>query len=111
MALALIRQLPLDSAFVTAVRGGPEYSGWDRPTYVMADLYDAINALTYLFQMSNSDKPKKVEPFPAYPRPGVKAEEKSTPKPNPLLARLRGVDGPVPPNGPGSKVPLPPSRP
>ncbi|MGS2646084.1 hypothetical protein [Streptosporangium sp. G12] len=79
---------------------------------MLADLYDAINALTYLFQVSNSDKPKKVEPFPAYPRPGAPAAEQAPKKPTPLLARLRGEDAPAPVIGPGQrKVPLPPSAP
>jgi hypothetical protein len=109
LVLALIRHLPLDSAYVSAIRG-PEYVGWDRHAYQIADLYDAVNALTFLFQAVNSEHPKKVKPFPSYPRPGVQVAEKPT-KPNPLLARLRGEDAPAPMTGPGSKVPLPPSRP
>ncbi|SFI81767.1 hypothetical protein SAMN05216275_10572 [Streptosporangium canum] len=94
---------------MTALRG-PEYAGWDRHAYVMADLYDAFNALTYLYQAAHSDKPKKVKPLPPYPRPGVVVEEKAT-QPNALLARLRGEDAPAPVLGPGSKIPLPPPRP
>ncbi|MER7208536.1 hypothetical protein ABT340_15805 [Streptosporangium sp. NPDC000239] len=107
--MALIRHLPLDSAYVTALRGA-EYAGWDRQTVVMADVYDAVNTLTFLYQASHSDKPKKVKPFPPYPRPGVQEAEKAKPT-TPLLARLRGEDAPAPVLGPGSKVPLPPSRP
>ncbi|MBB4702946.1 hypothetical protein [Sphaerisporangium siamense] len=109
LVLALIRHLPLDSAYVSALRG-PEYAGWDRHAYMLADVYDAFNALTWLYQAAHSDKPKKVKPFPPYPRPGAQEAEKPT-KPNPLLARLRGEDAPAPVIGPGSKVPLPPPRP
>lgn len=107
--MALIRHLPLDSAYVSAQRGA-EYAGWSRNTYVMADVYDAVNALTYLYQAAHSDKPKKVKPFPPYPRPGVQEAEKASKPTNPLLARLRGEDAPAPLLGPGSKVPLPPPR-
>ncbi|WP_157547951.1 hypothetical protein [Nonomuraea candida] len=100
----------MDSAYVTAIRGGLEYTGWDRHAYLMADLYDAINTLTYFFALSKSDQPKKITPFPAYPRPGVEPVKKPD-KPNPLLARLRGEDAPAPQIGPGSKIPLPPPRP
>lgn len=109
LVLALVRHLPWDSAYVTALRGGAEYVGWDRHAQILADVYDAINTLTYVFRAAHSDKPKKVKPLPPYPRPGVKAEEK--PKlPNPLLARLRGEDVPAPVLGPGSRVPPPPPR-
>jgi hypothetical protein len=108
LVIALIRQLPLDSAYVTKLRG-IEYVGWDRHAYVLADLYDAINTLTYLYQASNAEKPKTVKPLPPYPRPGAKATDTPT-KTNPLLARLRGEDAPAPFIGPGSKVPLPPPR-
>lgn len=109
LVLVLIRHLPLESAYVTALRG-TEYAGWDRNAYQMADLYDSVNALVYLYLASHSEQPKKVKPFPPYPRPGVQDAEKAT-KPNPLLARLRGEDAPAPFIGPGSKVALPPSRP
>ncbi|MGN9782765.1 hypothetical protein ACTMTF_15135 [Nonomuraea sp. ZG12] len=110
LALALIRHLPAESAYVSALRG-IEYAGWDRHAYMTADLYDAVSSLTYLFLATKSEKPKRVKPFPPYPRPGVKAEEGSTKPTNPLLARLRGEDAPAPFLGPGSKIPLPPSRP
>jgi hypothetical protein len=93
---------------VSAIRG-PEYSGWDRNAYMMADLYDAIHDLAFLYVSSHAENPKKVQPFPPYPRPGVKVAAKPA-KPTPLLARLRGEDAPAPFSGPGSKVPLPPPR-
>lgn len=112
LVLALIRQLPIDSAFVTASRGGAEYVGWDRHSYLLADLYDAINLNTLILMRANSDKPKKVKPFPPYPRPGVEPEkDKKRSVPNPLLTRLRGEE-PKPPEKPRpSRVPLPPPRP
>jgi hypothetical protein len=110
LALALIRHLPLDSAYVTALRGGPAYAGWDRHAYLVADLYDAINGLAYLYQTAHSDPKKpKAKPLPLYPRPGVEAKTPADRPTDPLRARLRG-DAPVPPLGPGSRIP-PPSRP
>lgn len=112
LVLALIRQLPLDSAFVTAARGGAEYAGWDRHAYLMADLFDAINTLTFVTLRANSDKPKKIKPFDPYPRPGVDSEkEKKANQPNPLLTRLRGEEPKPPPKPKPSRVPLPPPRP
>ncbi|MEO3860122.1 hypothetical protein [Acrocarpospora sp. B8E8] len=108
LVLALIRHLPLDSAYVSALRG-TEYTGWDRNTYVMADLYDAIRELAYLYVSSHAENPKKVKPFPPYPRPGVQVAAKPA-KPTPLLARLRGEDAPAHVLGPGSKVPPPAPR-
>lgn len=110
LASILIRHLPIDSAYATAVRGGPEYAGWDRHAVMMADIYDAINSLTYLYQVSHAEKPKKVKPIPPYPRPGQKAAQEASKHTDPLRARLRG-DAPAPtPLGPGSRIPPPPSR-
>lgn len=109
MALAYIRHLPLDSAYVSAIRG-TEYAGWDRQTYMTADLYDMLGYLIYLYQLSHAEKPKNVQQLPLYPRPGAEAEKPEKPT-NPLLARLRGEDAPAPTLGPGSRIPLPPSRP
>lgn len=106
--LALIRHLPAESAYVSSLRG-TEYAGWDRHTYMQADIFDAIQNLSYLFTASKAKDPKKVAKPTPYPRPGVKqASEKKT---NHLLSRLRG-EGEMPAHlGPGSVIPLPPPRP
>ncbi len=94
---------------MTAVRGF-EYAGWDRHVYLLADLYDAVQRLTFLFAASKTKEPKKLKPPPPYPRPGVKQQPEPT-KTNPLLSRLRGEGAPAAHLGPGSAIPLPPPRP
>jgi hypothetical protein len=77
-ALALLRQLPLESSTMAALRGGPEFRGWGQDRYLMAALIDAVNHLTYTFALANTDpkkaKPKKPEPI--Y-RPDKAAQQKS----------------------------------
>ncbi|MFC9974304.1 hypothetical protein ACFVH6_25710 [Spirillospora sp. NPDC127200] len=100
-----MEQLPIHSAFLTAVRGGNDYVGWDRSAYMTADLIDSIQALTHIYISAHSKKtPKPPEP---YPRPGQDKVGKEV-QPNPLLARLRGEDEPATEVGPGSAIPLPP---
>lgn len=105
-ALALVEGLPTDSAYAVSIRGGPEFDGWDRGTYVLADVFDALMTLTYVTIKANSDKPKAVKEPGKYPRPGTKTPS----KPDILLSRLRGEDiHSAVEAGPGSLIPLPPS--
>lgn len=53
----------------------PESRGWSADTYVMADLYDAIQQNTHVLVRANGGKPKQP---PRYPRPGAKATDTST---------------------------------
>jgi len=108
-ALALLEHLPPDSAFMTALRGGPEWLGWDRNSDILAHVYDAIQHLTWIYASANSKKkPKQPEPFP---RPGAeKAKKEKRRLENPLLRALRGeelVDKRE--LGPGSVIPVPPN--
>jgi hypothetical protein len=103
--LTLLEQLPVNSAFLTAIRGGDDYIGWDRGSYMTADLIDSIQALTHIYISAHSKKTLK--PPEPYPRPGQDRVEKQV-QPSPLLARLRGGDEPATQVGPGSAIPLPP---
>jgi hypothetical protein len=105
--LALVEQLPLNSRFATAKRGGVQHYGWDRQTYVLADIFDALSSLIYITLMVNSRHPKRVEEPKPYPRPDADKKKQSD-KPDILLARLRG-EADTPEAGPGKLVPLPPS--
>jgi hypothetical protein len=106
--LALLENLPADSALVTAMRGGADFHGWDRHSYLLADVFDAVQYLTHTFVSANAKKtPKSPEP---YPRPGeAEKQEEKRRIPNPLTAALKGEDV-VPEVGPGSIIPLPPQR-
>lgn len=110
LALNYVEHLPVDSVTVTALRGGPEFHGWDRQAFLLADLFDAVAHLRHVTLAANSKDPKKVpEPKP-YPRPGAKTKSA---EPDILLSRLRGADAPiytpVEEVGPGAVIPLPPS--
>ncbi|QPB09699.1 tape measure chaperone [Streptomyces phage Shaeky] len=66
--LAYIEQLPEGSAFVTAVRGGREHTGWDTAAYLLACLIDSVNMTTWAVNAANAKrKPSKPKPFE---RPG-----------------------------------------
>jgi hypothetical protein len=110
LALALVEQLPVEAATVTSMRGGPEFVGWDRHAFLMADLFDAVESLVFVTTAANAKDPKKVPVPRNYPRPGDKPKSS---EPDILLSRLRGGDQPiytpVEEAGPGAVIPLPPS--
>lgn len=64
-----MQRLPDDSLTVALMRGGRQYFGWNRTTFMLADLFDAVNTNT---QGTGNWKPGKVPRFPAYPRPESK---------------------------------------
>ncbi|MFJ1756013.1 hypothetical protein [Kitasatospora sp. NPDC088134] len=75
--LALIGTLPDDSATMAAVRGGREALGWDARTYVLADLVDAVQALTHVQVAKSAKNPRTVERPKPYPRPYAKKARKA----------------------------------
>ncbi|WP_328953674.1 hypothetical protein [Kitasatospora purpeofusca] len=76
--LALIGTLPDDSATMAAVRGGREALGWDAKAYVLADLVDAVQALTHVQVAKASKNPRSVERPKPYPRPYAKTSRRPT---------------------------------
>lgn len=63
-ALALVRQLPPESATVAAMRGGAQFRGWAIDRYLLAQLVDSVNQNTYAFVAANSKrKPKPPKPI------------------------------------------------
>ena len=85
--LAYIRQLPPESATVAALRGGDQFRGWDTSAYMLANLFDAIQANTYAFISANSKrKPKAPEPFE---RPDIKVAKKKKPSLFAAMARAQ----------------------
>lgn len=73
--LALIGELPADSAFAASFQGGHEYRGWDMKTYLLASIFDAVQVNT----VSNARVAgaKKVKDPPPWPRPGKKHKDPS----------------------------------
>src|SRR5690606_11980046 len=64
LLLSYIRNLPLGSATVAALRGGDEFAGWDPHMYMLANIVDAIQTNTYAFVAANSKrKPKPPKPI------------------------------------------------
>lgn len=74
--LAYIKNLPLDSATVSAIRGGPEFRNWNANMYMLANLVDAVNHNTYVLTAANSSKKKPKQPEP------VKRPDAKKPKSN-----------------------------
>lgn len=76
--LALIVNMPEDSAFAASKSGGAEYRGWDSAQYTRAALVNAVNTSNYLTIMVNRD-PKKAAPNPPdpFPTPGSTHRTKS----------------------------------
>lgn len=73
LVLAYIRQLPLESATVAAIRGGEQFRGWSVITYLLAQQIDSIRENTWVTVSANAKKkPKAPEP---YPRPEKKSKK------------------------------------
>jgi hypothetical protein len=107
-AIALVEHLPIDSALAAALRGGPAFLGWDRHSYLLADIYDALSLHSFITLKVNSQNPRRVEKPESYPRPDEETEKKED---DILLRRLRGEKDAEPTDAVrGRVVPLPPSR-
>ncbi|MFJ5233958.1 hypothetical protein ACIQBJ_29155 [Kitasatospora sp. NPDC088391] len=104
--LALIGTLPDDSATVAAMRGGREALGWDAGTYVLADLVDAVQALTHVQVAKAAKNPRTVERPKPYPRPYAKKARRPTGASNPFSAALQREVGEG--GGPAVAEPLSP---
>ncbi|MFD8142612.1 hypothetical protein [Streptomyces sp. NPDC059708] len=90
LVLSLVGNLPIDSATIAALRGGPEYVGWDLNAYLLADVVDLLQWVQYTLIVSNAGKnAKKVKKPEAYKRPGAKSRK----KPNPFAAAFNSDTG------------------
>ncbi|WP_158881994.1 D site-binding protein [Amycolatopsis anabasis] len=86
-ALALVRQLPLESATVAALRGGPEFRGWGTDRYLLAMLIDAVNDNTFAFISANSKR--KPQPPKPVERPGKAAQKNTNPNSFRAIAKAK----------------------
>jgi hypothetical protein len=64
--LILIRNLPVESATMAALRGGSEYLGWGMDRYLTTSLIDAVNFNTYAVVAAAGPKRKPKAPEPMY---------------------------------------------
>lgn len=73
--LQLITGLPEDSVFVAASQGGPQFRHWGVEEHLLANLFDAVQTLTYVTIAANSKK--KPKPPEALERPKAQQKTKS----------------------------------
>ena len=85
--LVLVKQLPLGSRTVAALRGGDQFIGWDVDRYFMAQLIDSVNRVAYTVAAANSKrKPKAPKPTPRPTR-----AQKGTGDSNPFRQRINAA--------------------
>lgn len=70
--LSFVNYLPADSAIRRAQEPGIEWSDGRMVAPVLADLYDAITHLQYMYAMAHKGKGAKPRKPKPYPRPWVK---------------------------------------
>ncbi|MFF3555325.1 hypothetical protein ACWD4V_16035 [Streptomyces tsukubensis] len=78
--LALIEHLPPESAFKSRLlaEGGIHDPGWDRNTFLLADLLDAIQSLHTSFVRSKVKNPRSIQQPAPYRRPGTREDRERT---------------------------------
>jgi hypothetical protein len=68
--LAHVSALPIECAFMAALRGGQQFVGWNQGRYMLARLIDAIASLQYTLILVYRDRDKsKPDPPDHYPLP------------------------------------------
>lgn len=76
-ALALIEQLPDDSAFAAAQMGGRDHRGWGTDRHLQVLLFDALQMNTFVTARAGGGK--KAKQPPPFPRPGVRSKSQGVP--------------------------------
>lgn len=67
LLLALVEELPDDSALAAAVRGGPEHRGWTVTAHLLASVIDAVGEAAWVTAQANSRK--RIRRPRSFPRP------------------------------------------
>ncbi|BCP36362.1 hypothetical protein MINTMi198_17320 [Mycobacterium intracellulare M.i.198] len=82
-ALMHVLHLPIESAFVAQLRGGPEFRGWSPDRYMAARLIDLQAIQNWMFLSANRDPDSKAPEMPEpYPLPDdIKVKKQLKDKP------------------------------
>ncbi|NGO71446.1 hypothetical protein G5C65_24460 [Streptomyces sp. SB3404] len=65
--LALVEELPDESAFAAAVRGGPQHRGWTVSAHLLAAVIDAVDEAAWITAQANARK--RIRRPKRFPRP------------------------------------------
>jgi hypothetical protein len=76
LLLALAEELPDESAFAAAVRGGPQHRGWTVSAHLLASVIDAVNEAAWITAQANSRK--RVRRPRRFPRPDAEQRRPAT---------------------------------
>lgn len=89
-ALALVENLPIESATysVRIAEGERSSMGWDRNSYLLAEVVDALQILHTTLVRVNTQNPKKVKNPDPYERPGTKERTRKANTSNPFANAL-----------------------
>lgn len=68
LLLTLAEQLPDDSALVATHHGGPEFRGWTASRYLLAGIFDAVQAGNWQRSGGRGRKPRPVRRPQSRPR-------------------------------------------
>jgi hypothetical protein len=78
-----LRQLPLESRTMAAIRGGEEFVGWNADRYFMSHMLDAMNVLVVLTARANAKNPKSIKfPEPVSRPDDIREAKEQKKKPN-----------------------------
>ncbi|WP_413800090.1 hypothetical protein [Streptomyces iranensis] len=69
LLLALVEELPDESAFAAAVRGGPQHLGWTVTAHLLASVIDAVGEAAWVTAQANSRK--RIRRPRRFPRPAA----------------------------------------
>ena len=73
-AIILLRQLPAGARYFAAIKGDPDYVGWDESRYLQAGLFNLMKNLIWVTAKVAVGK-KHVDKPVMYPLPGSKARQ------------------------------------
>ena len=76
LLLALVEELPDESAFAATVRGGPQHRGWTVSAHLLASVIDAVGEAAWITAQTNSKK--RIRRPKRFPRPAAQQQRPAT---------------------------------